>query len=168
MSDTPAVAAVPTTPASESTGTHAKATSAASASASEAGAARPGRRAHIALYALQVVLGLFYAGASALPKLIAHPSAVQSFHDLGWGSGAMYTIGALELAGGIALMIPVLSAVSAVALIALMIGAFITQLTAFDGQNAATPALLVVPLALIAWARRHRTAELLRLLRFRR
>lgn len=163
MSDTPRVAAAPATAPTSPT----PASAASVATAPATSTAGPGRRAHIALYALQIVLGLFYAGASALPKLIAHPSAVQAFHDMGWGSGAMYTIGALELAGGIALVIPVLSAVSAVALTALMIGAFITQLTAFGGQNAATPAILVVPLLLIAWARRHRTAELLRLLRLR-
>lgn len=143
------------------------ASSAGDASTSVEPAAGPGRRAHIALYALQVLLALFYAGASAMPKLIAHSSAVQVFHDMGWGNGAMYTIGVLELAGGIALAIPVLSSVSAVALIGLMIGAFITQLTVFDGKNAATPLILLVPLALIAWARRRETAELLRLLRIR-
>ena len=38
-----------------------------------------GRRARIALRTLQVVLALFYVIASALPKLIAHPSAVEGF-----------------------------------------------------------------------------------------
>jgi hypothetical protein len=39
------------------------------------------------------------------------------------------------------------------------------QLTAFDGQYAATPLILIVPLAVIAWTRRGHNAELLRLLR---
>lgn len=122
-----------------------------------------GRRAEISLRALQVVLALFYSVASALPKLIANPSAVESFDKIGWGSAGMYTIGALELAGAIALVIPLLSSVAAVALSALMVGAFIVQLTLFDGQYAATPLILIVPLAVIAWARRHRTADLVRL-----
>ncbi|MEU3982768.1 DoxX family protein [Streptomyces sp. NPDC026672] len=126
-----------------------------------------GRRARIALRGLQIVLALFYAGASALPKLIAHPSAVESFDRMGWGSAGMYTIGALELAGAVALLVPRLQSVAAVALSALMVGAFIVQLTAFDGQNAATPLILIVPLALIAWARREQNAELLRLVRRR-
>ncbi|MGW5094747.1 DoxX family protein [Streptomyces nodosus] len=123
-----------------------------------------GRRAEIALWSLQIVLALFYGIASALPKLIAHPSAVESFDTIGWGSAAMYLIGALELAGAVVLLVPVLSSVAAVALSALMVGAFIVQLTSFDGENAATPLILMVPLILIAWARRHRTAELARLL----
>ncbi|WP_328746515.1 DoxX family protein [Streptomyces sp. NBC_00285] len=126
-----------------------------------------GRRARIALRTLQVVLALFYVIASALPKLIAHPSAVEGFDKMGWGSTGMYIIGVLELAGGIALLIPVLQSVAAVALSGLMVGAFVVQLTYFDGENAATPLILIVPLALIAWARRRHNADLLRLVRRR-
>jgi uncharacterized membrane protein YphA (DoxX/SURF4 family) len=124
-----------------------------------------GRRARIALRGLQVLLALFYVIASALPKLIAHPSAAEGFDELGWGSVGMYAIGVLELAGGIALLIPVLQSVAAVALSALMVGAFVVTITAFDGENAATPLILIVPLALIAWARRDSNAQLLRLVR---
>lgn len=99
------------------------------------------------------MLALFYAFASALPKLIAHPSAVESFDTLGWGSAGMYTIGSLELAGAIGLLISALASLAAASLGALMVGAFITQLTAFDGEYAATPLILIVPLALIAWVR---------------
>ncbi|MFB7599056.1 DoxX family protein [Streptomyces sp. NPDC056160] len=124
-----------------------------------------GRRALVALRVVQVLLALFYAFASALPKLIAHPSAVESFDRMGWSSAGMYSIGALELAGGVALLIPVLQSVAAVALSALMAGAFVVQLTVFHGQNAATPVVLIVPLLLIAWARRGENARLLRLVR---
>ncbi|MFI1000996.1 DoxX family protein [Streptomyces galbus] len=123
------------------------------------------RRARTALRGLQVLLALFYALASALPKLIAYPAAVESFDKLGWGTAGMYVIGALELAGAVALLVPVLQSVAAIALSALMVGAFVVQLTAFDGENAATPLVLIVPLALIAWARRDRNSELLRLIR---
>ncbi|TXS45392.1 DoxX family protein [Streptomyces sp. uw30] len=126
-----------------------------------------GRRARIALRGLQILLALFYAVASALPKLIAHPSAADMFDELGWGSAGMYTIGALELAGAIALLIPVLQSVAAMALSALMVGAFVVSITAFGGENAATPLILIVPLALIAWARRSSNGDLLRLVRRR-
>ncbi|MEU6667337.1 DoxX family protein [Streptomyces sp. NPDC046727] len=139
-------------------------TSSATTTASPTGRVRGAR---VALRSVQVLLALFYGIASALPKLIAHPTAVESFDRIGWGSGAMYTIGALELVGGIALLIPVLQSVAALALSALMVGAFIVQLTAFDGQNAATPLILIAPLALIAWTRRAHNGDLLRLLRRR-
>ncbi|NUP35553.1 MAG: DoxX family protein [Streptomyces sp.] len=126
-----------------------------------------GRRARIALRTVQVLIALFYAVASALPKLIGNQYAVDAFDKIGWGSAGMYTIGALELAGGVALLLPVLQSVAAVALSALMVGAFVVQMTVFGGENAATPLILIVPLALIAWARRGSNADLLRLVRRR-
>ncbi|PBC64358.1 hypothetical protein BKI49_08405 [Streptomyces sp. Tue6028] len=137
------------------------------ASAASVNARGRSRGARVSLTALQIVLGLFYAIASALPKLIAHPSAAETFDKLGWGHTGMYIIGALELAGGIALLIPLLDSVAAMALSALMVGAFIANITAIHGPYAATPLILVLPLALIAWARRSHTTELLRLVRRR-
>ncbi|MCT9005030.1 DoxX family protein [Streptomyces rhizosphaerihabitans] len=133
----------------------------------QAVAAPRSRLARISLTALQVVLGLFYAFASALPKLIAHPSATESFDKLGWGHTGMYTIGTLELAGGLALLIPLLDSVAAVALSALMAGAFIVNVTVIHGPYVATPLILILPLALVAWARRGHTTELLHLVRRR-
>ncbi|MGW0707645.1 DoxX family protein [Streptomyces sp. NPDC002643] len=151
------------------TGTAATAATAASASSSAstsrssvADGAGLSRRARISVGALQIVLALFYAVASALPKLMAHPSAAESFETLGWGSAGMYIIGALELAGAIGLVIPSLASVAAVSLSALMVGAFITQLAVFDGEYAATPLILTVPLVVIAWARRKDVAGLAR------
>ncbi|MFE3162238.1 DoxX family protein [Streptomyces sp. NPDC059224] len=150
----------------ESAASASLATTASAPGIAEPAAAR-GRRARLALRTVQVLLALFYAVASALPKLIAHPSAVDSFDRIGWGGVGMYTIGALELAGAVALLIPVLQSVAATALSALMVGAFIVQVTVFDGQNAATPLILIVPLALIAWARREQNTRLWGLLRSR-
>lgn len=126
-----------------------------------------GRGARIALRAVQVLLALFFAVASALPKLIAHSSASDTFAEMGWGNAGMYAIGVLELAGAVALLIPVLQSVAATALSALMVGAFLVQLTYFDGENAATPLILMVPLLLIAWTRRGHNEELLRRVRGR-
>ncbi|WP_314177705.1 DoxX family protein [Streptomyces winkii] len=143
--------------------------SAATPSGSPApGSARAVRRErgkHIALLVLQVIIGLFFVLASAVPKLIAHSSAVESFDEIGAGLWLMYVVGVLELAGGIALATPWLSGLSAVCLIGLMIGAFITQMTVFDGEYAATPLLMIVPLALIAWGRRDTLLALPGLLR---
>lgn len=124
-----------------------------------------GRRARAVLRTVQVLLALFFGIAGAVPKLIAHPSAAEIFDEMGWGSAGMYTIGALELAGAVALLIPVLQSVAAIALSGLMVGAFIVQVTVFDGAHAATPVILIVPLALIAWARGSSHADLLRLVR---
>jgi uncharacterized membrane protein len=143
---------------SETTAPVASASSAASVSVR-------GRRARIALRTVQVLLAVFYGVASALPKLIGNQYAVDAFDKIGWGGAGMYTIGALELAGAVALLIPVLQSVAAVALSALMVGAFVVQMVVFGGENAATPLILIVPLVLIAWARRGSNADLLKLVR---
>lgn len=130
--------------------------------------ATPGMRsrgARITLRTLQVLLGVFFGAASGAPKLIAHPTAVEAFDKLGWGAPGMYTIGALELLGGIALLLPLLSSVAATAFIGLMVGAFIVSVTALGGENAATPLVLILPLAWIAWARREETTKLIARLR---
>ncbi|MFJ6853194.1 DoxX family protein [Streptomyces sp. NPDC091271] len=117
-----------------------------------------------ALTGARVVLALFL-GFSAVAKLIGHASAVESFDRMGWGSGAMYAIGALELAGALALLIPLLAGVAAIALVGLLAGASVVQLTLLDPPNAVMPALLVVVVVLIARDRRERTRELFALLR---
>ncbi|MFJ4712400.1 DoxX family protein [Streptomyces sp. NPDC088785] len=123
------------------------------------------RRARIALTTTTVVLAAFFALASALPKLFAVSAAVDSFETIGWGATGMYVIGALELAGAVALLVPVLSGVAPIALGALMIGACVTQIVSFGGENAATPLLLLIPLGILARARRDRNRELLALVR---
>ncbi|MGW0814823.1 DoxX family protein [Streptomyces viridiviolaceus] len=138
---------------------------AAPTTAAAAATSSRGRGARITLRVVQVLLALFFGTASALPKLIAHSSAAETFDEMGWGSAGMYAIGILELAGAVALLVPVLQSVAAMALSALLVGAFVVQLTVFDGENAATPVILIVPLLVIAWARRERNAELLRSVR---
>ncbi|MFJ9667063.1 DoxX family protein [Streptomyces sp. NPDC101219] len=132
-----------------------------------AGRAVPGRvrLGRITLRVVQVLLAVFFAFASALPKLIAHASAVESFDEMGWGSAGMYAIGALELAGAIGLLIPVLQSAAAIGLSAMMVGAFVVQVAVFDGEYAATPLIVMVPLVLIAWFRRAHNADLVGLLR---
>ena len=131
-------------------------------------ARRPSRRADVTVRVLQIVLALFFAVPSAGPKLVGHWSAAESFDRIGWGDWLMYTVGALELAGAIALLVPILSSAAATALTGLMIGAFVTQLTVFDGENALTPLILAVPLVAIARTRRRHNEELLALVRRRR
>ncbi|CAL9617235.1 hypothetical protein [Streptomyces sp. enrichment culture] len=43
----------------------------------------------VALRAVQVLLALFFALASALPKLIGHSSAADTFAEMGWGDVGM-------------------------------------------------------------------------------
>ncbi|MPZ89198.1 MAG: DoxX family protein [Nitriliruptorales bacterium] len=126
-----------------------------------------GRRMNVTLWVLQILTGVFFIVASSFPKLIAQSSAVEIFDQIG-GRWFMYLIGAFELAGGVALLIPILSGLASLAFIGLMVGAFITQLVVLDGENALTPVILLVIVAVIAWGRRERTAELIAWMRSRR
>ncbi|MEN8653384.1 DoxX family protein [Streptomyces sp. 21So2-11] len=173
MSEAPTNAAAPTATSASDTPVPVPAPApvpvpaSASVSASVSAPVRTGRRTNIAVRVLQVVLALLFAVPSALPKLIAHPSAAESFDKIGFGDWFMYLTGGLELAGAIALVIPILSGVSALALSGLMIGAFITQITVFDGENAASPLIVMALLLVVAWFRRHHNADLIALVRRR-
>ncbi|WP_406418444.1 DoxX family protein [Streptomyces sp. NBC_00873] len=123
-------------------------------------------RGAVALTVARVVLALFFA-FSAFAKLIAHETAIESFDRMGWSHGAMYLIGALEMAGAIALLVPLLSGVAAMAFAALLAGASIVQLTLLDPVNAIMPALLIGLVVLIAREQRGRTAQLVALIRRR-
>ncbi|MFD9866070.1 DoxX family protein [Streptomyces niveus] len=152
---------------SEVTTTPARTASAPATAAVSPSHAGPSRRTDIAVRTLQTVLALFLGVASAGPKLVGHSTAAESFDAIGFGDWFMYLTGVLEAAGAVALLIPILSGVSAIALSGLMIGAFITQMTVFDGENAATPVIFLALLAVVAWVRRHRTAEFVALARRR-
>ncbi|MFI6859191.1 DoxX family protein [Streptomyces sp. NPDC050421] len=149
--------------------TTAASTSAASTSAAPASrSAAVGRRGRgtVALNVARYALALFL-GFSGIAKLIAHESAVESFGRMGWSHGAMYAIGALETAGAIALLVPVLAGVAAIAFCGLLAGASIVQLTLLDPPNAVMPAVLIVVMVLIARDRRDGTAALIALVRRR-
>jgi uncharacterized membrane protein YphA (DoxX/SURF4 family) len=120
-----------------------------------------GRAANTALWVLQIAAGLFFIGASAFPKLIGHDSARVGFDAIGYGDWFMYLIGTLELAGGIALMIPVLSGLAALCFMALMVGAFTYEVTVIESGFWYTPVIIFAVMAVIAWGRRDSLARLL-------
>ncbi|WP_030974755.1 DoxX family protein [Streptomyces sp. NRRL S-1824] len=130
------------------------------------GATAARSRGAVVLTVARVVLALFFA-FSAFAKLIAHESAIETFDRMGWSHGAMYLIGALEMAGAVALLVPLLAGVTATAFVGLLAGASIVQLTLLDPVNAIMPALLIVLVVLIARDRPDGTAQLIALVRRR-
>ncbi|MGQ0577160.1 MAG: DoxX family protein [Pseudonocardia sp.] len=103
----------------------------------------PGRTWRRADLGLRALLALFFVGASALPKLVGEPYAVQIFAEIGAGDWFRYAIGLVELAGGIGLLVPRLIRPAAVGLIGLMVGAAVTQVLVLD-----QPAFVVTPVVL--------------------
>lgn len=105
------------------------------------------------------MLAVLYVMAG-MPKLSNDPHTLAEFGHLGIGAAGMHTIGILEVAGAIALLIPQLCGVAALAFVALMSGATGLTLAHIGVANAAVPAAFLVAAAAAAWARRDRTAPL--------
>ncbi len=116
--------------------------------------AAPSRGITIALWTLQILLGLFIAVGSGAPKLFGEATAVAMFDQIGLGDWFRYLVGVLEIAGGIGLLIPRLARFAALGLCCVMVGAIVASLFVLNaGMLTLTPVILLVLFALIAWAR---------------
>ncbi len=118
--------------------------------------------ARIALWVLQVLVGVFFIVASGAPKLFGEATAVSMFTQIGLGQWFRYLVGVLEVAGGIGLLVPRLAGLAALGLLGVMVGAVITTFAVLDTTFWFTPVILGVLVALIAWVRRDDIADLLR------
>ncbi|WP_116244868.1 DoxX family protein [Nocardiopsis sp. FIRDI 009] len=123
----------------------------------------PGRAADAGLWGLQVLLAGAFLMAACV-KLAAMPQAVEGFEQIGLGLWLMYAVGAVELAGAVALLAPALSGPAALGLAALLVGATVTQLLVAEPVTALVPVAYLVPMGVVAWGRRARTVRLVRLL----
>jgi uncharacterized membrane protein len=115
-----------------------------------------GRGLNITLWTLQGLLGAFFIVASAAPKLFGAEAAAVGFDLIGWGDWFMYLVGALELAGGVGLLIPRVSGLAAIGLGLLMIGAAIFNAVLLDFP-VLTPLILLAFVAFVAWGRWYQT-----------
>jgi hypothetical protein len=120
---------------------------------------RRSRAGNAALWTLQVLLAAVYA-FSAFGKLTAEAQNVAGFEAMGLGMPGMYIIGALELAGAIAMFIPRLTGPAAMCFVALMIGAVTITLAIGGGILVVMPAAVGVLAAIVAYGRRDSTMAL--------
>ncbi|WP_043651071.1 DoxX family protein [Nocardia thailandica] len=134
-------------------------TATASATVSTATSYRPGKIRNRVLWTLQIVLGLFFVIASGGPKLVIPHTLMESAPaGLTIPFGLLVFIGVAEVAGGIGLMVPRLTALAAAGLSVLTVLAAGTQ--AF---LVGAPAMAIFPLALagiFAWIAYERRATL--------
>jgi uncharacterized membrane protein len=134
-------------------------------STSTAPGRRTGRAANRALWVLQGLTAALFVFA-AVPKLTADPMAVAGFTMMGLGTTGMYIVGVLEILGAVALLIPVLCGLAALAQVALMVGAVATTLIFFgSGPVLVPPVVVLAVVSVLAWARRSRTVALIALIR---
>jgi putative oxidoreductase len=98
----------------------------------------------------------------ALRKLIGVDESVQLFDELGFGQWLRYAVGLLELALTVGLLIPRVSGIAALGIVATMVGATFTEIFVESGRWWLPVAYGAVA-ALIAWYRRADLTPLLRL-----
>jgi len=79
-----------------------------------------------AIWVLRVLLGAAFLMAAYM-KLSSNPQMVAEFDSVGLGQWFRYVTGLLELAGGIAILIPATSVIGAGVLLCVDAGAFVAQ-----------------------------------------
>jgi uncharacterized membrane protein YphA (DoxX/SURF4 family) len=128
--------------------------------AAEGGAKPVSKGLNIALWVLQVLVGLGMVAAGAV-KLAGVEMMVKEFETIGLGQWFRYLTGAWELVGGLLLLVPGFAGVGALSLIPVMIGAVIADVTKL-GQPPIPALVFLGLLVAIAWGRRSQTLGLLR------
>lgn len=101
----------------------------------------------IALWVLSIALGLVVAAGGAA-KLAADPAMVALFADVGTGQWLRVLVGALEVAGGIGLLVPRARASAAAGLAVLLACATAVNVLVIDASPVASAALCGLALVL--------------------
>lgn len=96
-----------------------------------------------AITAVRVLLAVQFAAAGMM-KLAGVEVMVQMFDDIGVGQWLRYTVGAIEVAAAVGLLVPVAAGAAAVVVIGIMLGAIVTRLAVLGGP----PVLEVVIIVL--------------------
>ena len=100
---------------------------------------------------MQVLLAVVFAMAG-LSKVFGDPVMVEMFATIGVGQWFRYVVGALEILGAVGVLIPRLSALSALGLVGLMAGAALVNVSVLGASPLPPMALLVVSV-LVVWGR---------------
>ncbi|GAA4771769.1 hypothetical protein GCM10023200_00100 [Actinomycetospora chlora] len=119
------------------------------------------RGARWSVVALQVVLAVIYVMAASA-KVTLDPTAVAGFAEMGFGPAGTVTIGVIELAAALGLLIPRLAGLAATGCVALMVGAVGFTVATMGAATALFPAAVLALAVVVAGARRHETAALVR------
>ncbi|MGI5166441.1 DoxX family protein [Spirillospora sp. CA-253888] len=117
-----------------------------------------GRAVQITVWVLQILLALTFLSAG-VQKLVGTDPMTDMFDEIGVGQWLRYVVGALEIAAGVGLCVPLLAAAAAGGVVLLMLGAVVTNLAVLE-ENPLMPLLFGVLAAVVLVLRR---AELSRL-----
>jgi len=101
-----------------------------------------------AVWPLRLLLGLAFLAFAAM-KLTGQPEMVAEFEQIGLGQWFRILTGILEVVGGIAILIPPVSVLGALLLLAIDAGAFVAQITVLHVDWIHTVVLAAVIVLLI-------------------
>jgi len=118
-----------------------------------------GKALNVALWTLQVLAALALVAAGSA-KLLGNPAMIALFDAVGIGQWFRYVTGSLEVLGALVLIAPGKTALGAVLLAGVMVGAVVAHLTVLHTAPTA-PLVLFALTAVIAWGRRSQLAGLL-------
>lgn len=104
--------------------------------------------ANIAVSILRVVVAALFLFAASM-KLTSQPMMVQEFDMVGLGQWFLYFTGIVEVVGAVATLVPAVSALGAVLLLAVDAGAFVAQVAAIHSDWLHTIVIGAVIAALI-------------------
>jgi hypothetical protein len=119
------------------------------------------RSARWALGVLQVLLAAVYL-FSAAGKISLDPTVTAGFAMMGIGATGIVSLGVIELAAAIGLLVPRIAGLAAAGCVVLMTGAVIITAVTMGGAMILLPAVVLVLVAVVAYVRRHETAALVR------
>ena len=112
----------------------------------------------IAIWVLRILLAAIFA-LQGIVKLTSSPGWVSRFKAWGYPDNFYLLVGAIELAGAVALLIPRLAVFGALTLLGVMIGATITHLVHGESQ-VITTLIVMALLAIIVYVRRSNISHL--------
>jgi putative oxidoreductase len=111
------------------------------------------RATTITAWVLQVLLALMVAGGGAA-KLFGDPAMIEMFDHIGVGQWFRFVVGAVELAGGVGLLVPRVRALAALGLLVLLLCATAVNLAVLRVSPIASLMLGAVALVIVL-LRRH-------------
>ena len=107
----------------------------------------------VALWIVRILVAFVFI-AAGFRKLMGGEAVAEMFQHWGFPNKFYYFIGAVELLGGIGLLIPRWTGYAAILLFGNMIGAIITHWTHNEAERLPLPVLLLILLAILAYAKR--------------
>ena len=114
--------------------------------------ARPGKVGRVALWVVRIALALIFVATGAT-KILSVQQLVDGFALIGIGQWFRYFTGAIEISGVLLLLWPRTSAIGALILLAVSVGAFFVQFFIMHGDAVHTLALAAVS-GWLVWAGR--------------